>query len=76
MCFFHVIILFNFSSAEGSKQIWEGSTLLKGGSNIKHLYVWFQIPAIKNKGFWQRQLRQKPLFLPFLGVFTTSNCIN
>ena len=65
MCFFHVIILFNFSSFEGSKQIWEGATLLKEGSTTKQLYVWFQIPAIKIKASGTLVVAKSLYFCPF-----------
>lgn len=54
----------------------EGSLLLRGGSSHAPSDSVSVSLVEKDKGFWQRQLRQKPLFLPFLGVFTISNCIN
>lgn len=54
----------------------EGSLLLRGGSSHAPSDSVSVSLVEKDKGFWQRQLRQKPLFLPFLWVFTISNCIN
>lgn len=54
----------------------EGSLLPVGGSSYALSASVAVFLMKKDKGFWQHQLRQKPLFLPFLGVFTVSNCIN
>lgn len=54
----------------------EGLLLPRGGSSYAPSYLMIVFFLGKSKGFWQHQTHQKPLFLPFLGVFTVSNCIN